>query len=73
MRAGDRALFFMTMILTVASNLTIAIGVGTFAGLALRLSRRETNRRSGARPIVRSCSNVLCGWLPHCKGSRAPR
>src|SRR3954447_18231433 len=41
LRAGDRALFFMTMILTVASNLTIAIGVGTFAGLALRLSRRE--------------------------------
>ena len=41
LRAGDRALFFMTMILTIASNLTIAIGVGTFAGLALRLSRRE--------------------------------
>jgi SulP family sulfate permease len=41
LRAGDRALFFLTMILTVASNLTIAIGVGTFAGLALRLSRRE--------------------------------
>ena len=41
LRAGDRALFFMTMILTVVSNLTIAIGVGTFAGLALRLSRRE--------------------------------
>jgi len=41
LRAGDRALFFMTMLLTVASNLTIAIGVGTFAGLALRLSRRE--------------------------------
>jgi SulP family sulfate permease len=41
LRAGDRALFFMTMILTVASNLTIAISVGIFAGLALRLSRRE--------------------------------
>ena len=41
LRTGDRALFFLTMILTVASNLTIAIGVGTFAGLALRLSRRE--------------------------------
>jgi len=41
LRAGDRTLFFMTMILTVASNLTIAIAVGTFAGLALRLSRRE--------------------------------
>lgn len=41
LRAGDRTLFFLTMILTVASNLTIAIGVGTFVGLALRLSRRE--------------------------------
>jgi SulP family sulfate permease len=38
--AGDRALFFLTMILTVATTLTIAIGVGSFAGLALRLSRR---------------------------------
>src|SRR5690348_1455158 len=41
LRPGDRALFFTTMILTVVSNLTIAIAVGTFAGLALRLSRRE--------------------------------
>ena len=41
LRASDRALFFMTMILTVASNLTIAIAVGTFAGLALRLLRKE--------------------------------
>lgn len=41
LRSGDRALFFLTMILTIASNLTIAIGVGAFAGLALRLSRRE--------------------------------
>lgn len=41
LNAGDRALFFLTMILTVATNLTIAIGVGSFAGLALRLSRRE--------------------------------
>jgi len=41
LRAGDRALFFMTMILTVASNLTIAIAVGTFAGLALRVMRKE--------------------------------
>ena len=39
--AGDRTLFLMTMILTVASNLTIAIGVGTAAGLALRLWRRQ--------------------------------
>jgi sulfate permease, SulP family len=41
LRAGDRALFFMTMILTVVSNLTIAIAVGTGAGLALRLLRRD--------------------------------
>jgi SulP family sulfate permease len=41
LRAGDRALFFMTMILTVFSNLTIAIAVGTAAGLALRLLRRD--------------------------------
>jgi sulfate permease, SulP family len=38
---GDRALFFMTMILTVVSNLTIAIAVGTAAGLALRLLRKD--------------------------------
>jgi SulP family sulfate permease len=31
----------MTMILTVASNLTIAIAVGTFVGLALRVLRKE--------------------------------
>src|SRR5438270_2926500 len=41
LRAADRALFFTTMILTVVSNLTIAIAVGTFAGLALRLLRKE--------------------------------
>ena len=41
LRPGDRALFFTTMILTVVSNLTIAIAVGTGAGLALRLMRRD--------------------------------
>jgi len=41
LRAGERALFFMTMLLTVVSNLTIAIAVGTFAGLALRLLRKD--------------------------------
>jgi len=41
LRVGDRALFLLTMILTVASNLTVAIAVGTFAGLALRLLRRK--------------------------------
>lgn len=39
--AGDRGLLFMTMILTVVSNLTIAIAVGTAAGLALRLLRKD--------------------------------
>jgi SulP family sulfate permease len=41
LRASDRVLFFTTMILTVVSNLTIAIAVGTFAGLALRVMRKE--------------------------------
>ena len=41
LRRGDRALFFMTMMLTVLSNLTIAIAVGTCAGLALRLLRKD--------------------------------
>ncbi|NUR45491.1 MAG: SulP family inorganic anion transporter [Sphingomonas sp.] len=41
LRRGDRAIFFLTGILTVASTLTIAIAVGTFAGLALRLLRKE--------------------------------
>jgi len=53
LRTGDRALFFVTMILTVASNLTIAIAVGTFAGLALRLSRKEVDP-SDWNPIDRS-------------------
>lgn len=41
LRVSDRSLFFITMILTVISNLTIAIAVGTGAGLALRLLRRN--------------------------------
>jgi SulP family sulfate permease len=41
LRVGDRALFFTTMVLTVFSNLTIAIALGTAAGLALRLMRKE--------------------------------
>jgi SulP family sulfate permease len=41
LRAGDRTLFFMTMVLTVVSNLTIAIAVGTGAGLALRVLRKD--------------------------------
>jgi SulP family sulfate permease len=41
LRAGDRGLFFLTMFLTVVSNLTIAIAVGAVTGLALRLYRRK--------------------------------
>jgi SulP family sulfate permease len=39
---GDLALFLVTMVLTVVSNLTIAIAVGTFAGLALRVLRKDS-------------------------------
>ena len=41
LRPGDRTLLFLTMILTVASNLTVAIAVGTAIGLAQRLLRRD--------------------------------
>lgn len=41
LRRGDRTLLFLTMILTVFTDLTIAIAVGTAAGLALRLARRD--------------------------------
>jgi SulP family sulfate permease len=51
--AGDRLLFFMTMILTVVSNLTIAIAVGTAAGLALRLVRKDVEPRPWT-PVDRS-------------------
>ena len=40
-RTGDRFLLFLTMILTVASDLTVAIAVGTAIGLAQRLARQE--------------------------------
>jgi len=45
MRLGlsDKMLLFMTMLLTVVSDLTIAIAVGTFAGLALRLIRMDVD------------------------------
>ena len=41
LKSGDRALLFLTMILTVVTDLTIAIAVGTVAGLALRLIRKD--------------------------------
>lgn len=40
-RTGDRVLLVMTMALTVLADLTVAIGVGVMAGLALRLARRD--------------------------------
>lgn len=39
---GDKFLLFLTFGLTVLSSLTVAIAVGTAAGLALRLMRRDT-------------------------------
>lgn len=41
LKSGDRAVLFLTMALTVATDLTIAIAVGTVAGLALRLIRKD--------------------------------
>jgi len=41
LRTGDRTLLFLTMVLTVVTDLTIAIAVGTIAGLALRLIRKD--------------------------------
>jgi sulfate permease, SulP family len=41
LRTGDRTLLFVTMTLTVVTDLIIAIAVGTVAGLALRLIRRD--------------------------------
>jgi SulP family sulfate permease len=53
LRSGDRTLLFLTMILTVATDLTIAIAVGTVAGLALRLIRRDVEP-AGWTPSDRS-------------------
>jgi SulP family sulfate permease len=39
--AGERSLLFLTMTLTIVTDLTIAIAVGTVAGLALRLIRKD--------------------------------
>ena len=41
LRSGDKVLLFLTMILTIVTDLTIAIAVGTVAGLMLRLIRRD--------------------------------
>jgi SulP family sulfate permease len=41
LRSGDKVLLFLTMILTIVTDLTMAIAVGTVAGLMLRLIRRD--------------------------------
>ena len=41
LRRSDKGLLVLTMLLTVLADLTVAIGVGVFAGLALRLARRN--------------------------------
>lgn len=38
---AERGLFFMTLVLTVVADLTIAVGVGVAAGLALRLLEKS--------------------------------
>jgi len=38
---GDRALLYLTMILTVATDLAVAIVIGTITGWALRLIRKD--------------------------------
>ena len=39
--AGERTLLLLTMALTILTDLTIAIAVGTIVGLALRLKRGD--------------------------------
>jgi sulfate permease, SulP family len=41
LRPAERALLFLTMVLTIASDLTVAIAVGTVVGFALRLTRKN--------------------------------
>ena len=41
LRRSDKGLLVLTMLLTVLADLTVAIGVGVIAGLALRLARRN--------------------------------
>lgn len=40
LRSSDKLLLIVTLVLTVVSDLTVAIGVGVAAGLAIRLRRR---------------------------------
>jgi len=49
-RKSDIFLLFLTMILTVLADLTIAIGVGVILGLALRLQRRNVPESDWSEP-----------------------
>ena len=49
-RKSDIFLLFLTMILTVLADLTIAIGVGVILGLALRLQRRNLPESDWSEP-----------------------
>lgn len=49
-RKSDAFLLFLTMILTVLADLTVAIGVGVILGLALRLQRRNVPESDWSDP-----------------------
>jgi sulfate permease, SulP family len=49
-RPADRFLLFLTMILTIFSDLTVAIAVGTTVGLAQRLLRRDVDPAKWSTP-----------------------
>ncbi|WP_459433344.1 SulP family inorganic anion transporter [Roseovarius sp.] len=49
-RKSDIFLLFLTMILTVLADLTVAIGVGVILGLALRLQRRNLPESDWSEP-----------------------
>jgi SulP family sulfate permease len=48
--AADRFLLFLTLVLTVVSDLTVAIAVGTGCGLALRLLQRDVTPEEWTPP-----------------------
>lgn len=49
-RVSDRFLLLLTFVLTVVTDLTIAIGVGMMVGLALRLRRRDVPPEQWSEP-----------------------
>src|SRR3546814_12118311 len=68
-RPSDRVLLLLTMFLTVFSDLTVAIGVGTALGLAPRLRRRDVPPAEWTPPersgigACRLCP-VRAGYVP---------